>query len=100
MKNIDIIKKIEDASQIIKKRFPSSRLNETLESINNQLDFIKSDLEKSQPFIPQAKKADVERIILGVQAVREIESQNEELADLLCDIDYEYKKLYGISIMA
>lgn len=99
MKTIDIIKKIEDASQIISRRFPSSMLNETMESINNQLDFIKNDLEKSLPFTPQANKADVERIILGVQAVREIESQNEELADLLCDIDYEYKKLYGISIM-
>lgn len=99
MEAIDILKKIEDASQIIKKRFPGSKLTETMKSIRNQLDFIKNDLEKSQPYTPKAKKADVERIILGVQSVREIESQNEELADLLCDIDYEYKKLYGISIM-
>lgn len=99
MKIIDILKRIENASQIIKKQFPSSKLTGTMESIINQLDFIKDDLEKSQPFIPTANNADVERIILGVQAIREIEAQNEELSDLLCDIDYEYKKLYGISIM-
>jgi hypothetical protein len=99
MEIMDILKRIEEASQIIKKQFPSSKLTETMESIRNQLVFIKNDLEKSQPFTPKANKADVERIILGVQAIREIEAQNEELADLLCDIDYEYKKLYGISIM-
>jgi hypothetical protein len=70
-----------------------------MESIKNQLSFIKDDLEQSQPFALKADRADVQRIILGVQAVREIESQNEELADLLCDIDYGYKQLYGISIM-
>jgi hypothetical protein len=100
MKPIDILNKIEQASQIIRKQLPSSKLTGTMESIKNQLGFIKNDLEQPQPFTPKADKADVQRIILGVQAVREIESQNEELADLLCDIDYEYKKLYGISMMA
>jgi RNA recognition motif-containing protein len=99
MNIIDILKKIDDASQIIKKQFSSSKLNETMKSITNQLDFIKNDLEKSKPYTPTANRKDVERIIIGLQAVREVESQNEELADLLCDIDYEYKKLYGISIM-
>lgn len=95
----DILKNIESAAIIINSRFAGLKLTPTIESIKNQLDFIKNDLEKSQPDILIASKADVQRIILGVQAVREIEPLNEELADLLCDIDYEYKKLYGISIL-
>ena len=99
MKVSDILKKIEKASQIINKQFPTSKLSKTMESITNQLSFIKNDLEKSQPYTPNENKSDVQRVILGVQAVREIESQNEELSELLCDIDYEYKKLNGVSIL-
>ena len=99
MERYDILKKIGEAAQIINRQFSGSKLTETMQSIIKQLDFIKNDLEISQSGILKASKVDVQRIILGVQAVREIESQNEKLADLLCDIDYEYKKLHGISIL-
>jgi hypothetical protein len=100
MKVTAILKKIEEASQIMYSQLPGMKLSETMGSITKQLDFIKNDLERSKPDLLKANKEDVQRIILGVQAIREIEPQNEELADLLCDIDYEYKKLHGISNMA
>jgi GTP1/Obg family GTP-binding protein len=98
MTQFNLFNKVEKASAIINNRFSTKKLSTTMESITKQLEFIKKDLENLQHGISKASKEDVQRIIIGVQAIREIESQSEELADLLCDIDYEYKKLHGISL--
>ena len=100
MESTELLNKIEKASRIIKKQFSDQGLSGTIASIVSQLDFIKNDMKNSGPDGPSAKKQDVERIILGLQAIREIESQNEELSDMLCDIDYAYKKLHGIKMDA
>jgi len=65
-------------------------------SISSQLDFILDDFDTSGGFKNQAAVERVKQIIIGVQAVREIEPRNMQLADLLCGIDYEYKKLYSL----
>ncbi|EIK42930.1 hypothetical protein O59_001211 [Cellvibrio sp. BR] len=65
-------------------------------SIKNQLDFIESDFEVSGSFKKKSDLEMVKRIILGVQSIREVEPGNPELSDLLCEIDYQYKKLYGL----
>ncbi len=65
-------------------------------SISAQLDFILDDFNSAGEPKKAADKESVKKIILGVQAVREIEVGNPKLADLLCEIDYEYKKLYGL----
>lgn len=63
-------------------------------SINAQLVYVLNDFDVSGNFKGCAEKERVSQIVMGVQAVREIESQNAPLADLLFEIDYEYKKLY------
>lgn len=63
-------------------------------SISAQLDFILDDFDASGNFKKSSDMERVKKIILGVQAIREIEAGNPELADLLCEIDYHYKKLY------
>ena len=65
-------------------------------SISAQVDFILGDFEDSGKPKKIADKERVKSLILGVLAVREIEAGNPKLADLLCEIDYEYKKLYGL----
>ncbi|UUA74888.1 immunity protein Tsi6 family protein [Cellvibrio sp. QJXJ] len=65
-------------------------------SIKNQLDFIESDFEVSGSFKSNSNIEMVRNIILGVQSIREVEQGNPELSDLLCEIDYQYKKLYGL----
>ena len=65
-------------------------------SILAQLNFIENDFEPNGNCKNSANKEKVSKIILGVQAIREIEPGNPELADLLCKIDYEYKKHYGL----
>lgn len=65
-------------------------------SIEAQLNFIISDFSDSGVFLNQADKDRVSQIIMGLQAVREIESSDPQLADLLCEIDYEYKSFYSI----
>jgi hypothetical protein len=65
-------------------------------SIEAQLNFIISDFSINGDFLHQANTERVSQIIIGLQAVREIESTDPELADALCEIDYEYKDLYAI----
>ena len=65
-------------------------------SIKNQLDFIEGDFEVSGSFKSNSNIEMVRNIILGVQSIREVEQGNPELSDLLCEIDYQYKKLYGL----
>ena len=65
-------------------------------SVENQLNFILNDFDRLGNFKKSADKEKVSKIILGVQAVREIDAGDEKLADLLCEIDYEYKSLYSI----
>jgi hypothetical protein len=66
-------------------------------SISSQLNFILDDFDSSGNHKKQASKERVKEIIIGVQAIREIDAGNPKLADLLCEIDYEYKKLYGLN---
>ncbi len=67
-------------------------------SILAQLNFIEDDLSPDGNIKSSAELEEVKKIILGVQAIREIEPGNSELADLLCKIDYDYKKYYGLII--
>ena len=64
-------------------------------SIEEQLNFIISDFSIAGKFLHQANTERVNQIIIGMQTVREIESTDPALADLLCEIDYEYKTLYA-----
>lgn len=66
------------------------------DSILSQINFILDDFDKVGGFKNKASVDRVKQIILGVQAIREIEPGNMSLADLLCEIDYEYKKLYNL----
>lgn len=65
-------------------------------SINAQLGFIENDFDAEGNFRKNADVEMVKKIILGVQSIREIEPGNPELSDLLCEIDYQYKKSYGL----
>ncbi len=65
-------------------------------SIKNQLDFIENDFDENGVFKKSADMERVKKIILGVQSIREVEPGNPQLSDLLCEIDYQYKKLYGL----
>ena len=65
-------------------------------SISSQLDFIINDFDIHGNPKRTADKESVKEIIIGVQAIREIDAGNPELAELLCDVDYEFKKLYGL----
>lgn len=66
-------------------------------SILSQILYIVSDFDGFGICKKLADIEDVKKIILGLQAVREIESGNPDFADLLCDMDYEYKSIYGVS---
>jgi hypothetical protein len=66
-------------------------------SVAAQLDFIFQDFDDDGVFLKSAKLERVSDLILGLQAVREIEAGNPELADLLCEIEYSYKMQYGIA---
>jgi hypothetical protein len=94
MKNF--IDKINAARIIADEIYKKSQNFPIINSIKYQLDFIADDFDCSGNFKFTAAKENVERLILGVQAVREIEPIYPEFADLLCEIDYEYKCLYGI----
>jgi hypothetical protein len=63
-------------------------------SISAQLEFIADDFDEDGNFKNSANVENVKKIILGLQSIREIEPGNPELSDLLCEIDYQYKKLY------
>ena len=65
-------------------------------SISAQLNFILNDFDSSGNHKKDANKNRVDELILGVQSIREIEPGNPELSELLCDINYEYKKLYDL----
>jgi len=66
------------------------------QSLYNQIGFIQQDFDEKGVFKKRAELERVSELILGIQAVREVEANNPELAELLCDIDYEYKSLYGL----
>jgi len=66
-------------------------------SISSQLNFVLNDFDSSGNHKKEAVKERVKEIIMGIQAIREIDAGNPELADLLCEIDYEYKKSYGLT---
>ena len=78
---------------ILRKESPSFSL---WDSISSQLDYILNDFDSSGNFKKTSDVSRVKQIIIGVQSVREIESGNSKLADLLCEVDYEYKELYGL----
>ena len=65
-------------------------------SIAAQLEFIAQDFDSLGNFKHSADEQRVKDIILGVQAIREIDASQPDFADLLCEIDYQYKKLYNI----
>lgn len=87
------IQKAEDILRKLEKENPDFNL---WHSISAQLNFILDDFDSNGNLKKEADKERVKELILGVQAIREIEPGNPELADLLCDIDYEYKKAYGL----
>ncbi|GAB1261917.1 immunity protein Tsi6 family protein [Aurantivibrio plasticivorans] len=64
-------------------------------SISAQLDFILKDLNKDGTIKNLASENDVERIVMGTQAVRELEPSFPDLSDRICKIAYEYKRHYG-----
>lgn len=77
----------------LRKQAPEFQLWKSIEA---QLNFIICDFSMAGDFLHQADVERVSQIIIGLQAVREIESTDPALADLLCEIDYEYKTLYVI----
>ncbi|HFB65138.1 MAG TPA: hypothetical protein ENJ60_06315 [Aeromonadales bacterium] len=87
-------KKAKDILAKLEKENPDYNL---WHSISSQLNFIIDDFDAYGNQKKEADKKRVKEIIMGVQAIREIDSGNPELADMLCEIDYEYKKSYGIS---
>lgn len=87
-------KKANDILSKLKIDNPDFRL---WDSLHNQIEFILSDFDTIGNFKKSARTEDVKKIIIGVQAIREIEQGNPSLADLLCEIDYEYKKAYGLN---
>lgn len=56
--------------------------------IARQLDFIADALDRRAA----PSKADAERIVIGVQAVRNFEDSDEELYGWLTEIDYAFKR--------
>lgn len=68
-------------------------------SIAVQLDFILQDFDDNGACLKSAPKSRVSELIIGVQAVREIEMEFPDLADALCNIDHAYKTQYGIQIL-
>lgn len=61
-----------------------------------QLDFIFRDYDSEGICLGAASLDRVSQIILGLQAVREIEPGNPEFEKLLCEIDFFYKRQYGL----
>ncbi|MBB3167495.1 immunity protein Tsi6 family protein [Simiduia aestuariiviva] len=89
--------KIENAKRQIDSLLLKNPNYQLLQSIHNQLLFIIGDFDENGKILKKNKKNDVEKLILGVQAIRELDTSFPELSDLLCDIDFEYKGEYGIS---
>jgi len=87
-------KKAHDVLTKLEKENPDYSL---WRSISSQLNFILDDFDLSGNHKKVADKDRVKEIIMGIQAIREIDAGNPELADILCEIDYEYKKLYGLT---
>jgi len=93
---IDLLNKTRNTATIITKLKTQSPEHQLWKSIEAQLNFIISDFSIGGDFLHQADAERVSQIIIGLQAVREIESTDPSLADALCEIDYEYKALYKI----
>lgn len=92
---IDLLNKsLETAKKIAKLRRQAPDF-QLWKSIEEQLNFIISDFSMAGGFLHQAKEERVSQIIMGLQAVRELEATDPALADLLCEINYEYKALYA-----
>ena len=87
-------KKAHDVLAKLEKENPDYNL---WRSISSQLKFILDDFDLSGNHKKEADTERVKEIIMGIQAIREIDAGNPELADILCEIDYEYKKLYGLT---
>ena len=87
-------KKAKDVLSKLEKENPDYNL---WRSISSQLNFILDDFDSSGNHKKEADKERVKEIIMGIQAIREIDAGNPELADILCEIDYEYKKSYGLT---
>ncbi|MGR8929557.1 MAG: immunity protein Tsi6 family protein [Gammaproteobacteria bacterium] len=94
---MDILLNVKKAKETVYTLLEENPDFDLWKSIYAQLDFILSDFDSTGKHKRMANKDRVREIILGVQAIREIEAGNPELADLLCNIDYEYKKYYGVS---
>ncbi len=94
---MDIILSTKNAKNILGKLEKENPGFNLWHSISSQLNFILDDFDSSGNHKKQASKERVKEIIIGIQAIREIDAGNPELADLLCEIDYEYKKLYGLN---
>ncbi|MGI9283267.1 MAG: immunity protein Tsi6 family protein [Endozoicomonas sp.] len=65
-------------------------------SIEAQLRFMLNDFDDKGKCRKSANLERVDAIIIGVQAIRELDTGNPQLSDLLCNIDYNYKKIYHI----
>ena len=89
--------KTKEAKNIIAKLEEENPDYNLWHSISSQLNFILNDFDSSGNHKKEANTSRVKEIIMGVQAIREIDAGNPELAELLCEIDYEYKKLYGLA---
>lgn len=91
---IDLLNKALGAVKVIARLRNQAPDFQLWRSIEAQLNFIVSDFSSLGDFLHQANEEQVSQIIMGLQAVRELEATDPALADLLCEIDYEYKALY------
>lgn len=89
-----LYEKLVKAKKAIEALLSDSPSYQLWRSIEVQINFILSDFSSSGVFLKKTNTGRVNQIILGLQAIREIETSHSEFADLLCQIDCEYKELY------
>jgi Tsi6 len=92
----NVFKKTSEAKLTLSRLLAENPQHALWVSISAQLDFILQDFDNHGTWLKSAPVARVSDLIMGVQAIREIEVCYPELADKLCKIDYDYKKLYGL----
>ncbi len=91
-----ILSEVYDAIEVARKHLANTPEDNLMQSILAQLRFIEKDLTKGVPEKDHSKRNE---IIIGIQSIRELDDSFPELANLLCEIDYEYKTLYGLNII-
>ena len=91
-----ILTDVDNALKIVENNLANMPEDNLMQSILAQLKFIKKDLSCG---IPGSDNSRRNEIIIGLQAVRELETSFPEFSDLLCEIDYDYKSLFGLNMV-